>query len=356
MATIDVSALTLNAKEQPDFMKFVSERMYEFAGLQEIHGPIWTGLTMKEQIVFASLFGDSGIIDSSCTRPNSGGKAVFTEKFWEPSNIGDTLVLCQSDVNALFKAYYDKITSYAQKFDFTGSDEETFLATVFAESAAMAIRRLVWFGDKTTAEATASAAGVTAAAKVKFYTPINGLWQQIFNNANIAKVSLAENSQVTTALQLTLASGRSVEIFEEMWAKADPRLKADPNARFMVNGAIFENYRKWLQSQSLPFNPTYTTDGFASLTWNGKQVVNMEILWDLKLQADFVDNTTNNAYFLPNRALFTVPTNIPIGTLNEGDFTELDSWFEKKERQNYMAYGFTLDAKFLEAYMAVVAY
>jgi hypothetical protein len=97
-------------------------------------------------------------------------------------------------------------------------------------------------------------------------------------------------------------------------------------------------------------------EGLPSLKWNGKAVVNMETVWDLHLQADFVDNTTNNAYYLPNRVLLTVPANIPIGTLNESDMSELDIFYEKKERQLYAGYGFTLDAKYLEPYMVAVAY
>ena len=355
---MDLSALTFNAKEEPDFAKFISERMFEQAALETMHGPIMSGLTMKQQIVFASAFGLSGIADTGCTRPESGAKSTLTQKFWEPKAIGDTFPICQADYNQLFKAYYDKITSYKERFDITGSDEELFLAAKVSEAASMMIRRLVWFGDTAVAAANATDAGLKAAGNVKFFSPLDGLWKQIFAEVTanaLQRVTIDENSQVTTALQLNLAAGRSIELFESMWAKADDRLKADPTAKFMVSGAIFENYRQWLQSQSLPFNPTLTMDGMPSLMWNGHEVVNMSSIWGVNLSY-FTNNTTDNAYWLPNRILFTAPSNIPVGTLNDGDFNELESWYERKERKNYTAYGMTLDAKFLEGYMGVAAY
>lgn len=352
---MDLAALHFNAKEEPDFSKFIVERVIEEVALEAIHGPIMTGLTMKQQIVFASQFGLSGISDTGCTRPESGAKTTLTEKFWEPEPVGDTFPICQADYNQLFKAAFDKISSYKERFDITGSDEQMFLATMIATAASQMIRRLAWNGDKDVAAATATDAGLISAANVKFFNPINGLWKQIFADTAIPVISLEENAQVTVALQTALAPGRSVEIFKKMSAAADERLTSDPTAIIMVNRGLFENYRDWLQSQTLPFSPDLTMKGMPMLEWDGHKVVNMSAVWDV-YNKYFVNNTENNARWRPNRALMTVPANIPIGTLNDGDFTELDSHFEWKERKFYTAYGMTLDAKHLESYMTVAAY
>lgn len=359
MATgIDVSALTLNPKESEEYGKFVIERVFEQPQLNAIHR-VWTGVKMKEQIVFASLFGKTGIKDSTCTRPTSGAKSTLTQKYWEPAKVGDTLVNCQSEISALFKAYYTKINEYKDLFDITGSDEELFLLTMMSDSAMKAVMRLAWFGDTNVAAAGAAAAGLAAAGNVKYYDAIDGIWKKVFAgvaSTDVKRYEITENAGVTPAAQMTLAAGRAVEIFEGVWANADPRLKADANKRLMVNNAIWENYRQYLQGKGENFTIQYTTDGFRELMWNGVKVVNMEVIWDLDLFADFVDNTTNNAYYLPNRVILTVPDNIPVATLNEGDMDTIESWYEKKERQNYSAYGFTLDALYLEGYMISVAY
>jgi hypothetical protein len=118
---------------------------------------------------------------------------------------------------------------------------------------------------------------------------------------------------------------------------------------------LFENYRQTLQAKGTAFDLTVTTEGFQELKWNGVPIRNMETIWDLNKEY-FENNTTNHGYDKPHRAVFTVPSNIPIATLNEGDFTELESFYYNVDRTNYLAYGFTLDAQLLEGYMAVAAY
>lgn len=358
MATkIDVTGLTLNAKENPDFGTFVVERIFEQPALNSLHRII-TGVKMKEQVVLASQLGKTGIKDTACARPDSGAESTLTEKFWEPANVGDTLIHCQPEVNALFKAYYEKINNYREKFDITGSDEELFLMALAEEAAQKSILRLAWLGDQDVAIAEAGASGLVSADDVKYYDAVNGLWKSLFAGVatgDVKRYTIDENAETTKALQTTLADGRSLEILDAVYDQADVRLRNDPDAIFYVSREIFDNYRKYLRSVGESFTIEYTTEGFQSLKYNRHQMVNMETIWEL-YREDFTDNTTNNAYDLPNRIVFSTPDNLPLATLNEGDMSELEAWYERKERQNYLAYGFTLDAMHVEDYMASVAY
>ena len=359
MATnIDSSTLVLNPKEQEDFQKFVFERVFDREMLNRLH-TVWSGVQMKEQIVFGGRLSKVGVKDSTCARPNSGAASVFTQKYWEPRPVGDTLIHCQKDVNALFKAYYSKIKQYSELYDIEGSDEYKFMAMMFEEAINESLYRLIWFGDPNVVQAGAAQEGVVLAANVKFYDSVYGLWKRIFaavTAAQVKRYTITENSAATPALQLTLAAGRSVEIFEGVWALADPRLKSDPNKFMCVNNAIWENYRQYLQKEGINFTIEYTTEGFQSLKWNSVNIVNMETLWDLNLHADFVAETTTNKLYLPNRVVFTVPANIPIATLNENDFAEMESWYNQDDRVNKMAFGYTLDTQVLEGYMMVTGY
>lgn len=354
---IDISGLTLNAKEQPDFMKFVFERIFTEGELAENH-TIWSGVKMKEQIVFASTNLLSGIKDPLTSRPNSGNKPVFTQKYWEPSPAGDTMTLTPQELNSLFKAYADKISTYAEKFDMTGTDLEKFLLELFTNSAKSAIQRLVWHGDKAIAASGAARSGLKVAGNVKYFDVIDGIWKRVYTEVTagtLPRFTVTKNAAATFALQ-ALAAGESITIFEGMWAKADPRLKSDPDAVLMVTNSLWENYRQWLQDKGTPYNINLTTDGFRELTWNGIRVRNMEILWDRPIQTYFEQLNTGLAYDKPHRALMTVKANIPIATLNDGDFDEMKAKYEEYERFAWFAYGFTLDAQVLEGYMAVAAY
>ena len=339
---LNLEALSLNPKESTEFEAFIQERILEQPILSTIHR-IWPGIKMKEQIVFAGLMGKTGIADPSCTRPTSGAGAAMSEKFWEPANMGDTFSLCQTEVNALFKAYYDKIASYAQKFDIEGSDEMRFIAALIEDSASKAIARIVWFGDKAVKAAGAATAGLKAVGDVKFYSLINGLWKQIF--LGVVAGTIVKADVKTTAK----------ETFKEIWKKADVRLRSAADKQLLVSRSLFDAYTDELIEKSENFSIELTTEGLPTVRWNGIPVVNMETVWDLNLN-DFVSNTTDKAAYLPERAILTVPANIPVGTLNDGDFTELEAWYNKDERKNKIAYGMTIDTKVLENYMIVAAY
>jgi hypothetical protein len=365
------------------------------------------------------------------------------------------MIFNQSEVNSLFKAYFDKIKSYGDIYDIAGTDEEKFLTTILGESAKNAINRLVWFGDKSAAAAesttativgttnsgltvnavvkgisgngisleiasvsagaatcvvtgnaiavnlTAGAKTITALAALiaatptaaalitvagtgsttlaveaaittaggtdtaglkleaneKFFNAINGLFKKIKTEVGtgaVKRYTIAKNAEATTAAQ-ALATDAALTYFEGVWALADARLKADSRKVMMVTNSIFENYRQSLQTKGTPYDITLTTDGFAELKWNGVPIRNMENIWDLN-NAYFAEGEEQLAALEPHKILLTVPDNIPVGTLNEGDFDTIEAFYDKITRNNYMAYGFTIDAQLLEGYMAVIAY
>lgn len=357
MAAPMTLTLTLNAKENQDFAKFIMERVYQRDALRTNH-VVQTGITMDEQIVFAGRIGKSGIKDPGTSRPNSGAKPTLTEKFWTPKKVGDTMVFNQSELNGLFKAYFDKIQKYSDIYDISGTDEEKFLMELFTESAIEAVDRLIWHGDTAVAVSGAAASGLINAADVKFYDAIDGLFKQIYAAVvagSVKRFTITKNAAATFALQ-ALAADEALAIFEGIWALADPRLKADTNKVLMVTNGIWENYRQSLQTKGTPYDVNLTTEGFRELKWNGITVRNMETLWDLAILNDFEQLNTGLAWDKPHRAILTVPANLPVGTLNEDDMQTLETFYDQIKREQYLAYGFTLDAKLLEGYMTVAAY
>jgi hypothetical protein len=109
-----------------------------------------------------------------------------------------------------------------------------------------------------------------------------------------------------------------------------------------------------LTEKSIAFTLDATMDGLPRVNWNGIPVVNMETIWDLNMEY-FIKDSGGDPY-LPLRAILTIPGNIPIGTLNDGDFDYVETNYDWKERQTYLAYGFTIDAKVIEDYLIVTAY
>ncbi len=356
---LDLSALTLNPKEVENFQEFIIERTFKRPELNSLHR-VYTGVANDEQIVLASQLPSVGLkSNTNCGRKKSGAKSTLTEKFWELQGIEDTLIFCGAEINANFKAFYGKIKAYTERYDITGSDTLTFLTLLFEEAINRTIYRAAWLGDKSVAAATSSVAGLIDSDNKKFYDYFNGIWTQIFagvSNSKIEKIDITENAAVTPAAQKTLANGAAVAYFEAVLAAADSRLVADSNSQFYVTNGLWQNYRQHLQSKGENFTIQYTTDGFQTLDWNGKKVVNMVNVFEADLSADFIDNTTNKALFAPNRIVFSSPDNLPIGTSNDKDFSLIESLYDPFGREHYLGFGFNLDAKVLEEKMIVVAY
>jgi hypothetical protein len=355
---INTALLTLNIQETPSFGEFINQMIFEQPALASIH-KIMQGVTMEQQMVIAGRMSKMGISDTACTRPNSGATIALKPKNTKPQPVGDTLEICQKDLNPLFKAYFNKVKSYKELYDITGSDEETFILALVLDALSKSVPRYAWFGDSAVAIADVDSAGTIAVGLNKYYSAVDGIWKKIFASVlagGIQNVELTENSQVTIEAQEALAEGRATEIFEAIWKKATPILRARPDKQLLVTRGIFENYRQSLEKKGIVYNIDIVQNGLQSLKWNGIPIVNMETIWDMDLQADFVDNTTNNAYFLPNRVVLTVPENIPITTLNENDMSVLESFYVQKDRVYDIAFGFTMDALFIDEELIVTAY
>ena len=88
------------------------------------------------------------------------------------------------------------------------------------------------------------------------------------------------------------------------------------------------------------------------LRYRGIEVVMMDV-WDR-----FIDTYQNNGTKrnVPHRIVLTVSTNIPVGTLADGDFGTVDAFFDKYNRVNVVDGVYSLDAKLLEDYLTSVAY
>lgn len=361
MAGINVAGLTLNPIEVQDLQDFIVERVFTKPAFEAIHGRFETGVKMKQQIVFASQFGKMGLKKAgTCDRQTSAAVSTLTEKFWEPVGIEDTLVICEAELNGLFKAYYSKIQNYKQLYDITGSDLEIFYAILVEEAITNLVWRAAWFGDTAVAASGAATEGLASAANVKFYDYFNGLWKQIFaavTATTVKRVTITQNAIITSkANQLALAAGAAKAYIRSVYDLSDSRLRSDPNAQFLVTRELYDNYKQGLEDAGAAYDVSLTLEGLPMISYDGKKIVNMETIWGLDAREDFENNSTDNVYYLPHRIVFTVPNNIPLGTLNESDLTELEQWFNRDERKNKTAFGFTLDSKLLEEYMITVAY
>jgi len=354
MATaISVSSLTMNPKEVGSFKQFIQQLVFEKPELRALH-QVYTDIKMKEQIVLAGKMGLMGKKNSgTCERQSSGAKAVLTQKYWDPVMIEDTITNCQAEVNALFKAYYDKIQEYRDRFDITGSDEYLFLAKEVEDAAVECLYRAIWFGDTDVAASTSDTAGLKDGDNVYAFNYFDGIWKQIFEGVTGGTIERVD----ITALQgnETVSAANAYNTILNVYKKASAKVRANKEAKFYVDGQMFLGLMEYMQTESVNFTLDVTENGIQTLKFLGHEVVDMSFCWDENLQYFEADSTNHGAY-LPHRVIFTTKENLAVGTENDEEFTNLESWYNQDDRVNKIAFGFTLDAKVLMNEYMVVAY
>jgi hypothetical protein len=215
--------------------------------------------------------------------------------------------------------------------------------------------RKLWLSDTTAADITGGG-DFTNGTDVAYFNTFDGFYKQIF--AEIAEgaknhVDIAKNDGASYAAQ-ELEANEAVGILRKMYNAADSRLLGLQDKKFYVTRSIYDGYLNDLEDtqNSGAGNTMITEDGKMTLTYRGIEVINIEVV-DRAISEFQNDGTKLN---IPHRAVLTTPTNLKVGTLAESDFGELDAFYDRYQKVNVIDGVYSIDAKFMESYLAVAAY
>lgn len=352
----DLDALTMNEEEATQVSQAVFERTITGGELSETHD-IVTGIEHKTQIPFIGNIGLIGKKVTSCDRGVNPAQIPLTEKFWDPVLIGDRFKHCAVDVPALFKLFKKAQRVNPDFYDRIGSEEMGVIVSKLEQALTAMLNRLVWFGD-TAADNVANAGVITDGVDVDYFNIIDGLWKQIMTEVPAGSanhVNIAANEGASYALQ-ALPANSALSIFRAMHTQIDARffqaMEEGAQPEFLVTRGLYQNYLDELEDKSLVFTLAEAKDGVNQLSYRGIPI-KVRHDWDNNIRAYQDNGTTWN---LPHRAVLTVKENIPVGTLSSEDFNTLESWYEKKDKANYIDVDLELDTKHLLPYMTVAAY
>lgn len=351
MAILNLQNLTLNPQEISDFKQIIMKSTMENPAITALHN-VQEGVKMKSQIVLADKLGLNGLKSTGCARVESTAMSTLTQKYWEPSQIEGYFEICQAEVDGLFKAYSSKIKSFKDLYEIEGSDEAMFVANLISQAASDTIMRAIWFGDSNVAAATASTAGLVDGTNTVYFDYFDGIFAQIFAGVAGGSVKRTSLASITTS---TVTAAQAYSAFMSTYKSASPELRSNPEAKFYVTGQMYLGLVEYLQTESVNFTIDNTLNGFETIKFLGKNVVNCESIFDSTMQL-FNTNSTDGKVLFPHRIVFTTPANIPVGTLSAGDFENVEIWYDQNARLNKMAYGMTLDAKVLDETLITVAY
>jgi hypothetical protein len=253
------------------------------------------------------------------------------------------------------------------KGDLTTTDFATFFIERYQDAIAEMFHRFVWFGD--TAAATTAGGGnfVTAGFVAKRWNAFDGIWKQVFaivsatparKTAGIA-VKNAELSFALQAFDSTDTTNRVVTtLFQNMIFGADFRLRDKADKIIICTQTLADQYVRELEdgaANGISIAFEYIQDGIAMLKRGGVTIYAYSF-WDRMIQGYMRTISTQLNYFLPHRAILTTKSNLGFGTEEEGNLSNTDVFFDKKDKKTYFDFGANLDAKVLQDYAIQAAY
>lgn len=277
-----------------------------------------------------------------------------SQKRWELGQWEIPIKIC-------YEALKGSIAEYSLKTgtaigDLTSTDFMTIYTDALQRAMQQMIWRFGWFGDKAAALAGAGGGKLTAGSDVSMFNVCDGLFKRIFT-ATAAKnhTTIAANSEATTAAQVSALrkKGAATTLVDTILMDVDTRIIDDSDAVLLMTRSLADALTydiKQTYHDIMPWEKVF--DGFDVATYNGVKIARVGI-WDRMIKAYEKGEATIN---LPHRAVFCNPKHLMIGTDADNLISDLDIWFDKKERRNYLYATGKIGTALLEEDMIHAAY
>lgn len=308
---------------------FVDEDLERFFTLrQNVHN--------GDKLGWVGTMEDVGWNGSGCNPTYKNAAIEFAEKEW---SIGDWQI-------PLKWCYTDLINTIAEYCLKTGTEIGDLTSTEYMDDIVLPaldlamkhmMWRFIWFGDKD-AKNVSSSGQITDGINVDLFKTTNGFWKQLFaiGTANQAqKTTIAANSETTMALQLSKIkeSGVAIGIFDELLENADSRISLLDDAGIFCTKTLGDALTRDLKREyKLILDWEQVFKGLDVAEYNGVPIYRVSI-WDRFIRTYQNDGTKLN---LPHRAMYGSPKQLFVGTPANELISDLDIWFDRKDRMNYI--------------------
>lgn len=323
------------------------EKFSQFVNIQRVKS--------GDPVAILGDYDDVGHSGAACNPEYTTGKIANSLKRWD---LGDWSVAKKECYSAVLGTFAEFALHAGTR---VGDLTDTEIGTVYADKLMAAIQRMIWrigwFGDKA-AKTHAEGGVLTAGTDNTMFDICDGLFKRIFTQC-AAKAeqltAIAANAETTYAAQKSaiLAEGVATGILESVAMDADSRITADPNAVVLATKAFTDALHHDIKEKyhiNLPWQTIF--DGFDVTEFDGIKIARVSV-WDRIIKAY---ENTGTALNKPFRLVYTNPRNLMVGTNADSLLSDLDIWFEKKERMNYWYAAGKADTQLLEENLVHAAY
>ncbi len=358
---IDPADLDFSGEVTRSISEAILTEVFDNPAIKELHTFV-LGIVTGKPIPILGLLGKVGrVSDGNCTPKVNPSQIPMSEKRWAPAYIEDRFLQCFKPLMDSFFVF--SLKPGVDKSDLTGTDFMMFLEDRIGTAMIDAVWRFIWFGDKAAANYNDSPAGfLTNTTDPDFFNAIDGFWKQIKTvvaaTGTAQYTAIAKNSGATYVDQefddTDTTNQVITKLMRKMLNKADTRLKGGAERpRFMMTRSVADQYiNERLAATGVELAYTRTETGFDKLTVMGTEMYVIDI-WDRIIMEDENNGTKLH---LPHRIVLTKKSNLLVGTESEKTLTELRPYYDPREREMLVDFGYMLDAVYVEDYKGQFAY
>jgi len=345
MAKIDLSKFTFTAEQIRDINELVFDQIIHAPELDYIH-TIHPGIVFDKEVGFLTGGGLVGVAAQGCDPTPQDFQIGSRMVKWQPKRWEVLISECYTELEQTAALYAMK--NGVMTADLTDTDYMAIVVEFLSQSIRDFFYRVAWFGD-TAAENVTDGGQITNGVDVDYFTLIDGFWKQLTAGvtANSALgVTIAANAKASKALQMNdFTTQEAHDTLAAMYYGAPIEMRASGNMRFLVTQSVADKYQQYLSGLGIESQYKNLVDGIPALTFAGIPVIPLPI-WDKMIQS-YQD--LGSTFYKPHRAVLIEKLNLGIGTGSTGALDDLDIWYDKTSRKNYVQAMDTIDAKLLNS-------
>lgn len=332
---------------------------------------IATGITVETDFGWIGEMGKVGVARQGCN-PQRGTASIPTQiKKLFPVKWEASFSQCYAELENTMWEYVRKLKN--EEPDLEGSAYWLMVETKFKEALEKMIWRIAWFGDKD-AKSISEGGNFSNENDLKYFNWLDGFWKQYFAAATanpVRRITIAANQAATYAeAEAAFTHDKVKQVCLDLKYKSDVRLRRSKdiqsNVKSSTNSDCFvmctrmfaDKVEQMLISQTPYTSEQYKVneDGLQYIRFNGLDYYPIDI-WDEIITQDQVKDVDSAPKFnLPYRAILVKKENQAIATPSTTELANVDVWYDKTSRMNYMEAMDALDAKFALDHYFEVAY
>lgn len=306
---------------------FADERFEDFVTIMRVKN--------TDPIALIGALEDVGWSGSGCDPTYKDVGIANSMKRWELNDWQLPLKICYESLQGSIAEYSLKTGTAIG--DLTDTDAYAIYVNALDRAMKQMMWRMAWFGDKD-AKNIADGGKLTAGVDVTLFNATDGLFKRLFaiGTAASSQVSaLAANSETTFAKQKSalLAQGVATDYLDTFLMDADSRITSDPDAVVLMTKSFADALTydiKKTYHDIMPWENVF--EGFSVANYNGIKIASVSI-WDRMIQSY---ENTGTALNKPHRLVFCNPKQLMVGAPSDSLISDLDAWFDQKERRNYI--------------------